>query len=93
MVVGLLTVELRFPENGSLKEKRMLLRRLVERLRQRFNVSVAEVEHQNLWQRSTLAVATVNTSGREADSTLALALDQIEGYHAAEVIGQQIEMR
>jgi uncharacterized protein len=93
MVIGLLTVELRFPENGSLKEKRMVLRRLLERLKQRFNVSVAEVDHQDLWQRATLAVATVNTSGREADSTLAHALDLIDAYHEAEVLGHQIEMR
>jgi uncharacterized protein len=93
MVIGLLTVELRFPENGSLKGKRTLLRRLTEKLKQQFNVSVAEVENQDLWQLSTLAVATVNTSGREADSTLAHALDLIDAYHEAELIGHQIEMR
>jgi len=93
MVVGLLTVDLRFPKNGSLKEKRMALRRLTERLKQRFNLSVAEVENQDLWQRSTLAVANVNTSAREADSTLAQALDLIDAYHEAVVIGHRIEMR
>jgi uncharacterized protein YlxP (DUF503 family) len=93
MVVGLLTVELHFPENSSLKGKRMLLRRLTERLKQRFNVSVAEVEHQDLWQRSTLALACVNTSGREADSTLAHALDLIAAYSEAELISHNLEIR
>lgn len=93
MVVGLLTVELRFPENGSLKEKRMLLQRLTARLKQQFNVSVAEVGNQDTWQRSTLAVASVNTSGREADSSLARVLDIIDAYHAAEVLEHHIEMR
>lgn len=93
MVVGVLTVDLHLPENGSLKGKRMVLRRILDRVRQRFNVSAAEVEHQDLWQRSRLAIACVNTSGREADSTLAHVLNQISHDPEAQVISSDIEIR
>lgn len=62
MVVGLLTFELHVPDSRSLKGKRQTLRRVKDRLRSRFNVSVAEQErHQALWQRAGLLVAAVAT--------------------------------
>lgn len=61
MVVGVLVLELALPGNGSLKEKRRVLNSLEDRLRHRFNVSVAEVGHQNAHQRATLAVACVSS--------------------------------
>ncbi len=70
MVIGLLTLELHFPGARSLKDKRQALRSLETRIRNRFNVSVAEVEHQDLWQRSRLAVVSVNTDHTHLESTL-----------------------
>jgi len=70
VVVGLLLLELHFPGARSLKDKRQALRSLEERIRHRFNVSVAEVEHQDLWQRSRLAVVSVNTDHGHLESTL-----------------------
>lgn len=90
MVVGVLAVDLRFSGCGSLKEKRMHLRRLTDRLRREFNLSLCEVEHQNLWQRSRLGLAHVNTSGREAEALLGRVLGMIESYHGAEVLGQEL---
>jgi uncharacterized protein YlxP (DUF503 family) len=55
--VGILTVELHFPESGSLKGKRKYVKSAKAHLRERFGASVAEVDHHDLWQRSTLAVA------------------------------------
>ncbi len=55
--VGILTVELHFPENGSLKGKRKYVKSAKAHLHERFGASVAEVDHHDLWQRSTLAVA------------------------------------
>ena len=57
MVVGLLTVELHVPGSRSLKEKRMVLRRIKDRLK-KFNVAVSEVEHQDLWQRASIGVVS-----------------------------------
>ncbi|HEU5263357.1 MAG TPA: DUF503 domain-containing protein [Gaiellaceae bacterium] len=57
--VGILTVELHFPENGSLKGKRRYVKSAKAQLHQRFGATVAEVDHHDLWQRSTLTVACV----------------------------------
>jgi hypothetical protein len=70
MVIGLVLLDLHFPGARSLKDKRQALRSLEARLRNRFNVSVAEVEHQDLWQRARLAVVAVNTDQAHLDSTL-----------------------
>ena len=83
MVIGLLTLDLHFPGARSLKDKRQALRSLETRLRNRFNVSVAEVEHQDLWQRARLAVVSVNTDHGHLESTLQAA--EGEAYHAREI--------
>lgn len=59
MHVLALHIELRFPASHSLKEKRKLLRPIVDGIRSRFEVSVAEVDHQDTWQRTALGVALV----------------------------------
>jgi uncharacterized protein YlxP (DUF503 family) len=71
VVIGLLTLDLHFPGARSLKDKRQALRSLEQRIRNRFNVSIAEVEHQDLWQRARLAVVSVNTDHTHLESTLA----------------------
>ena len=60
MIVGLLHLDLHLPGVRSLKGKRHILRSLEARLRNRFNVAIAEVEHQDLWQRARLAIVSVN---------------------------------
>ena len=77
MVVALLSLELFLPMSQSLKDKRMVLRRIKDRLK-KFNVAVSEVEHHDLWQRAALAVVTVSTEQRHADRELAAAADEIE---------------
>jgi hypothetical protein len=91
MVIGLLRVEIHYPESGSLKTKRLTLKSVTDRLKRGFNVSVAEVEYQNLWQRSVLAVATVNTDRSHADSTLSKVLDLLEREGDLQVTGVQTE--
>jgi uncharacterized protein YlxP (DUF503 family) len=77
MVVGLLTVELHVPGSHSLKEKRMVLRRVKDRLK-KFNVSVCEIDHQDLWQRAAMAVVTVGTDQAHADRELRAVADEID---------------
>jgi hypothetical protein len=60
MFVGVARFELRLPGCASLKDKRAVLRRLIGMLRQKFNVSAGEVDHLDLWQRSTVAVSLVS---------------------------------
>ena len=68
--MGLLTLELRIAHSQSLKDKRQVLRSLKDRLRRRFNISVAEVGFQDTWQRSLVGVATVSGDRTQAEGTL-----------------------
>ena len=77
MVVGLLSIELHLPGSRSLKDKRMVLRGIKDRLR-KFNVAVAEVDHHDLWQRAALGVVTISTTNAHADQELASVVDEIE---------------
>jgi len=77
MVVGVRTIELHIPGCRSLKEKRFVVKSLRDKLRSRFNISVAEVDHQDLWQRSTIAIAAVNSSGAYVNGLLEKVLDVI----------------
>jgi uncharacterized protein YlxP (DUF503 family) len=77
MVIGLLSVELHIPHAQSLKEKRMVLRRVKDRL-QKFNVAVSEIEYQELWQRAGLGVVAISTSADHVERELAAAADEIE---------------
>lgn len=68
--VGILSVELHFPENGSLKGKRKYLKSAKAQLHQRFGASVAEVDHHELWQRAGLTVACATSEHRELERLL-----------------------
>ena len=62
----------------SLKEKRAVLQRMVTRTKQKFNVSVAEIDHQNVWQRTRLAIVTVASVGEAAERELTHALNYLQ---------------
>jgi uncharacterized protein YlxP (DUF503 family) len=90
MVVALLSVSLFLPMSQSLKDKRMVLRRLKDRVGA-LNVAVAEVAHQDLWQRAGLGVVTVATSESGAEQTLASALAEIERLEPGLVTESRVE--
>lgn len=90
MIVGLLSVELHIPESRSLKDKRMVLRSIKDRLR-KLNVAVAEVEHQDLWQRTGLGVVTVSATTDSVERVLAEAADEIERTAPGVVTRSQME--
>ena len=92
MIIGLLTLDLHFPGARSLKDKRQALRSLLTRLRNEFNVSVAEVEHQDLWQRATVAVVTVNTDHGHLDSTLQSVTSAAENAREIMLAGSNVEI-
>ena len=68
--VGILSVELHFPESGSLKGKRRFLRSAKAHLHERFGASVAEVDHHELWQRAGLTVACAAREHNELEQLL-----------------------
>ncbi len=92
MVIGLLTLDIHFPGARSLKDKRQVLRGLQARIRKQFNVSVAEVEFQDLWQRARLAVVAVNTDRVHLESTLRSVAGEAAAARDAELVDQQVEV-
>jgi len=91
-VIALLTLDIHIPEAHSLKDKRMVVRRLKDRLRANFNVSVSEVEHQELWQRSQISVVTVGSDDSSVRQTLEHALRDAERSAAECIIQGTIEI-
>lgn len=74
--IGVLTLELRLEHSHSLKDKRHVVKGLAERLRNRFNVAVAEVDFQDLWQRALLAAVTVSSDRVHAEKLLRAVEDE-----------------
>lgn len=68
--VGVLTLELRIDESHSLKDKRQIVKALKDRLRNKFNVAVAEIDYHDLWQRALIAAVTVSSAHLHAQSIL-----------------------
>lgn len=92
MIVGILTVELMMPENSSLKEKRMVIKSLKDKIRDRFNVSIAEIDNQEKWQLATFAIAYVGTDKVHVDSALSKVVDFIKGCRQADLIDYNTEL-
>ncbi|MCW5976617.1 MAG: DUF503 domain-containing protein [Bryobacteraceae bacterium] len=80
--IGVITLEMRLDESHSLKDKRHVVKGLKDRLRNRFNVAVAEIDYQDLWQRGLIAAVTVASDRAVAERTL----DSVE-KDAAETLG------
>jgi uncharacterized protein YlxP (DUF503 family) len=83
--IGVLTLEVRLNDSHSLKDKRHVVKSLKERLRHKFNVSVAEIEFQELWQRAVVAAVTVSSDHGHA----ALVLQSVE-KEAVSLLGAEL---
>ena len=92
MVVGVCTVTLVIHDSHSLKDKRQVLKSVIEKVRGRFNVSVAETGANDLWQRAEIGIAAVGNDKAFVNSVLDRALNFIEGMHLAEVTDTGIEL-
>lgn len=92
MIVGTCRLELFIPAAGSLKSKRGVIKSLKERIRNRFNVSVAEVDYHDLWQRAALGVAVVSTERRHANSVLSSVVRFAESESRVELTDYELEL-
>ncbi len=92
MVIGTLRLEIHLPASDSLKAKRSVLNHVKERVRHRFNASIAEVGHQDLWQRTTLGVAVVGEAAPVLDRALHEILAVIEREERLAVLDYAIEI-
>jgi len=92
MVIGTLVLRLQVPDSESLKEKRQVVRSLAARVRRTFNVAVAEVGDQDLWQAVELGVACVSTDARHADEICQKVLNFVENYGEAQLTRSRFEV-
>ncbi len=93
MIVGALRVVLHLPETHSLKEKRHILKSIIARTHNQFNVSAAEIEDQDLWQRAVLGIAVVTNDTQHANEVLSTVVNYISGAnHDAEMTDYEIDI-
>lgn len=93
MHIGVCTIELHLAGNDSLKGKRSVLKSVINRIRNEFNVSIAEVDAQDAWQRAVLGVACVSNSAEYAHGQLERVVHWIESNRLdVELVDYQIEM-
>jgi hypothetical protein len=93
MHVGICRIRFRLPENLSLKGKRRVLKSITTRVGNKFNVSVAEVDDQDLWQLATLGISCVSNNKRHANQVLSRVVDFItDSRFEIEILDYEIEI-
>lgn len=92
MFVCVSRLTLQIPDSGSLKAKRQVLRRVTDRVKARFNVSVAEVDDNDLWQRAVIAIAVVGNDRRHVDEQMAKVIHFVEEMYVAPLIARETEI-
>lgn len=91
MIVGILEIELMIDRSHSLKEKRMILKSLKERLRNNFNIAVSETGKQDKWQLAHLGIVTVSLDKKCTNSLLCKVIEFIQQIPEAELVDYQME--
>ncbi len=91
-IIGFIEIHLRIPEAHSLKEKRKVVKRVVERLKNKFNVSVSEIGDQDRWQSSIIGVVTIGSSKKIVDATLEKVILFIEDLYPGKLVNYYKEI-
>jgi len=92
MAIGLLTLEIHIPDSHSLKDKRQGLRSLKDRLRGRFNVAVAELDHQESWQRAQVGIVSLSNDAAHLEQSLRAVLNEAEEILGRDLAGHDLEL-
>lgn len=92
MPIGLLTLEIQITDAQSLKDKRQVLRSLKDRLRAHYNVAIAELAHQDLWQRSRVGVVTISGDVRHLEESLSQIAAESERMLGRDLVSQETEL-
>ena len=92
MNVGICKIKLHLPGNRSLKDKRRVVKSIITRLRNQYNISIAEVEDQDLWQAATLGITCVSNHRQHVNESLSKVINfVIHNYPDLEVVDYEIE--
>ena len=92
MPIGCLTLEIHLSESRSLKDKRQVMRSLKDRLRHRFNVSVAELDGQDSWQHAVVGIVAISAAGGYLEKALQAALEESERILGRGLVGDDTEI-
>ena len=92
MTIGICRLNLYLPESGSLKHKRQVLKSLSTRIRNKFNVSISELEDNDLWQKAVLGVAVITNDARYANQVLSKVVDLVEKEYTLILTDYSMEM-
>ena len=93
MNVGVCRISLRLPENLSLKGKRGVLKSIITQVGNRFNVSVAEVDDNNLWQLATIGICCVSNNSRKTNEVLSKVVEFVmKGRFDVEILDYELEL-
>ena len=92
MAIGLLTLEIYVPDSHSLKDKRQVLRSLKDRLRGRFNVAVAELDHHDNWQRAQVGIVSISNNAAHLEQSLRTILSDAEEVLGRDLAGHDLEI-
>ena len=93
MNVGICRIEIRIPENHSLKGKRQVVKSIIARLQNRYSVSVAEIDNNDLWQIATLGVSCVSNHRRHSDTIITDVVNFIaQNYPNVELLNYEVEV-
>lgn len=91
MVVGVLTIDLYIFDSHCLKDKRRVLKSVLQRAKDKFNVSIAEIEEQDSWKNAVLGVAFVSNQKAHANKIFSMLLNWLEEQKTAEILKVQME--
>src|SRR5687768_10188069 len=92
MFVCVARLSLEVPASGSLKAKRQVLRRITDRVKARFNVSVAEVDDNELWQRASIALAVVGNDRRHVNEQMDKVIQFVDDMYVAPILTREMEI-
>ncbi|MFH1241425.1 MAG: DUF503 domain-containing protein [Pseudomonadota bacterium] len=92
MVVGTLKIEFRLHDNRSLKGKRQVVKSIVGKVKSRFNVSIAEIGSNDMWEKIELGISAVGNDRRHIDSSLNRTLSYIDSLYLAQIVDTRMEI-
>lgn len=92
MVVGISRIELHFPESRSLKDKRQIVRSILQRIQTKFNISIAEIDHHDLWQRASIGMSCVSKTSYQARRILHNIEREIETSTGVVILDEHVSI-
>lgn len=92
MFLGILRITLSLPENHSLKEKRRVIKSMLQQIRNRFEAAASETDHHDLWQSAEIGIAVVGNNAQILDSVMNKIIDFLESMGMADITDVEMEI-